>query len=284
MTFAPRRDLLRLRKDLGLYANLRPAICYPALASSSSLKPEVVEGLDIMIVRELTGGVYFGEPKADHRPRQRPEARNRHPGLRHLRNRADRAHRLRTRAQPRQQGHFGREAQRDEVRRAVERGDDRPAQARVFRRQARASARRRARHAARPLAQAVRRHRHRQSVRRHAVRRRGDADRLAWHAALRLARRRRSEERPAQGALRAGPRIGARHRRQGNRQSDRDDRLVRHGVALFVRAPRSRRPARRGDRRRARRRVPNRRHPRRSGRDRVDERNGRRDRHRTGAN
>src|SRR5271169_937035 len=59
----PEAGLLRLRKDLGLYANLRPAICYPALAAASSLKPEVVEGLDIMIVRELTGGVYFGEPK-----------------------------------------------------------------------------------------------------------------------------------------------------------------------------------------------------------------------------
>jgi 3-isopropylmalate dehydrogenase len=59
----PEAGLLRLRKDLRLYANLRPAICYPALASASSLKPEVVEGLDIMIVRELTGGVYFGEPK-----------------------------------------------------------------------------------------------------------------------------------------------------------------------------------------------------------------------------
>jgi 3-isopropylmalate dehydrogenase len=59
----PEAGLLRLRMDLGLYANLRPAICYPALASASSLKPEVVEGLDIMIVRELTGGVYFGEPK-----------------------------------------------------------------------------------------------------------------------------------------------------------------------------------------------------------------------------
>ena len=59
----PEAGLLRLRKDLGLYANLRPAICYPALASASSLKPEVVKGLDIMIVRELTGGVYFGEPK-----------------------------------------------------------------------------------------------------------------------------------------------------------------------------------------------------------------------------
>ena len=59
----PEAGLLRLRKELGLFANLRPAICYPALAESSSLKREVVEGLDIMIVRELTGGVYFGEPK-----------------------------------------------------------------------------------------------------------------------------------------------------------------------------------------------------------------------------
>jgi len=59
----PEAGLLRLRKELELFANLRPAICYPALASSSSLKHELVEGLDILIVRELTGGVYFGEPK-----------------------------------------------------------------------------------------------------------------------------------------------------------------------------------------------------------------------------
>ena len=59
----PEAGLLRLRKDLELFANLRPAICYPALADASSLKKELVEGLDIMIVRELTGGVYFGEPK-----------------------------------------------------------------------------------------------------------------------------------------------------------------------------------------------------------------------------
>ncbi|HEV3374007.1 MAG TPA: isocitrate/isopropylmalate family dehydrogenase, partial [Xanthobacteraceae bacterium] len=59
----PEAGLLRLRKDLALFANLRPAVCYPALADSSSLKREVVEGLDIMIIRELTGGVYFGEPK-----------------------------------------------------------------------------------------------------------------------------------------------------------------------------------------------------------------------------
>ncbi len=59
----PERGLLRLRKDLELYANLRPALCYSALADASSLKRELVEGLDIMIVRELTGGVYFGEPR-----------------------------------------------------------------------------------------------------------------------------------------------------------------------------------------------------------------------------
>src|SRR3978361_434369 len=59
----PEAGLLRLRKEMALFANLRPAICYPALAESSSLKREVIEGLDIMIVRELTGGVYFGEPK-----------------------------------------------------------------------------------------------------------------------------------------------------------------------------------------------------------------------------
>src|ERR1700710_2038823 len=59
----PEAGLLRLRKDMELFANLRPAVCYPALADSSSLKKEIVEGLDILIVRELTGGVYFGEPK-----------------------------------------------------------------------------------------------------------------------------------------------------------------------------------------------------------------------------
>jgi 3-isopropylmalate dehydrogenase len=59
----PEAGLLRLRKDLGLFANIRPALCYPALADSSSLKRDVVDGLDIIILRELTGGVYFGEPK-----------------------------------------------------------------------------------------------------------------------------------------------------------------------------------------------------------------------------
>src|SRR5579862_2509547 len=59
----PEAGLLRLRKELGLFANIRPAIVYPALADASSLKRDAVDGLDIIILRELTGGVYFGEPK-----------------------------------------------------------------------------------------------------------------------------------------------------------------------------------------------------------------------------
>ena len=59
----PERGLLGLRSELELFANLRPAILYPQLADASSLKAEVVAGLDIMIVRELTGGIYFGEPR-----------------------------------------------------------------------------------------------------------------------------------------------------------------------------------------------------------------------------
>ena len=59
----PERGLLGIRRELGLFANLRPALVFDALASASTLKEEVVSGLDIMIVRELTGGIYFGEPR-----------------------------------------------------------------------------------------------------------------------------------------------------------------------------------------------------------------------------
>lgn len=59
----PEKGLLKIRYELGLYANLRPALLYPQLAGASTLKPEVVAGLDILIVRELTGGIYFGEPR-----------------------------------------------------------------------------------------------------------------------------------------------------------------------------------------------------------------------------
>lgn len=59
----PERGLLRIRAELNLFANLRPALLYPQLAAASSLKPEIVSGLDLLIVRELTGGIYFGQPR-----------------------------------------------------------------------------------------------------------------------------------------------------------------------------------------------------------------------------
>lgn len=63
ISMRPEKGLLGIRKELGLFSNLRPAILYPQLADASTLKPEVVAGLDLMIVRELTGGIYFGQPR-----------------------------------------------------------------------------------------------------------------------------------------------------------------------------------------------------------------------------
>jgi len=59
----PEKGLLRIRQELGLFANLRPASVFPALVGASSLRPEIVEGIDMLVVRELTGGLYFGEPR-----------------------------------------------------------------------------------------------------------------------------------------------------------------------------------------------------------------------------
>ena len=63
MAVRPEKGLLALRKGLNLFANLRPAVLYPQLTHASTLKPEVVAGLDLLIVRELTGGIYFGQPR-----------------------------------------------------------------------------------------------------------------------------------------------------------------------------------------------------------------------------
>jgi isocitrate/isopropylmalate dehydrogenase len=59
----PEQAILGLRKNLGLFANFRPAICYEQLVGASSLKPELISGLDILIIRELTGDIYFGQPR-----------------------------------------------------------------------------------------------------------------------------------------------------------------------------------------------------------------------------
>src|SRR5262245_46691896 len=222
----------------------------------------------------------FRRAQDHYRSRQRPEARDRHPGLRHLRDRAHQPRRLRARAQAPQQGHLDGEAQRDEDRRALERGGQSTARARVQGRHARAPARRRRRHAARALAQAVRCDRHRQPVRRHALRRRRHAYRLARHAAVGLARRGRSQDEKAQGDVRAGARLGARHRRQGHRQPDRHARLLRHGSALLLRHGQGGGSDRPGDRRRARQGAAHGRHQVRRRADREHGADGRRDRER----
>jgi 3-isopropylmalate dehydrogenase len=72
----PEKGLLRIRKELGLFANLRPAAVFPALVGASTLRPEVVKGIDLLVVRELTGGIYFGEPRGQAIVDGRREARN----------------------------------------------------------------------------------------------------------------------------------------------------------------------------------------------------------------
>ncbi len=72
----PEKGLLRIRKELELFANLRPATVFPALADASTLRREVVEGIDLLVVRELTGGIYFGEPRGSALVEGRREARN----------------------------------------------------------------------------------------------------------------------------------------------------------------------------------------------------------------
>ena len=215
----PEAGLLRLRKDLGLFANLRPAICYPALADASSLKREVVEGLDIMIVRELTGGVYFGEPKEivtleDGSQRAvDTQVYTTREIERIARVAFDLAGKRRNKVSSAEKSNVMKTGVlwRQVVTRIHK--------AEFSGRRARACARRQLRHAARALPEAVRRDRHRQPVRRHPLRHRRHAHRLARHAALRLARRGGSGDRQAQGALRARARLRAGHRRQGPRQS-----------------------------------------------------------------
>ena len=76
MDLRPEKGLLRIRKELGLFANLRPANVFPALADASTLRREVVEGIDLLVVRELTGGIYFGQPRGTALVEGRRESRN----------------------------------------------------------------------------------------------------------------------------------------------------------------------------------------------------------------
>ena len=145
----PERGLLRLRKEMDLYANLRPAQCFDALADFSSLKREVVAGLDILIVRELTSGVYFGEPRGIFTEgNQRVGINTQRYTEGEIARVARSAFELaRRRVEP---GLLDGEGQRHGVGRALAPGRDRGARRRVPRRRAQPHVRRRRRDAARP--------------------------------------------------------------------------------------------------------------------------------------
>ena len=267
----PEAGLLRLRKDLELFANLRPAICYPALADASSLKRELVEGLDIMIVRELTGGVYFGEPKTitDLGNGQKRAIDTQVYDTYEIERIAAVAFEL-----ARKRRNLVHSAEKRNVMKTgvlwnevvtrlhKERYSDVTLQHILADNCAMQLVR---------AAETIRRHRHRQSVRRHAVRRSGDGHGLARHAAVGLARR-CGRAGPPPRALRAGAWLGARHRRQGRGQPDRHHRELRHVPALFLRSRRDRRQDRGRDlesagpgfahRRHQARRLPHHRHAR----------------------
>ena len=145
----PERGILGIRKDLGLFANLRPALAYEALAAASSFKPEIIAGLDILILRELTGDIYFGQPRG-----RRTNADGEDEGF-------DTMHYARSEIE-RRQGERARHLA------AVARGDDGSGAA-VSRRGADPHVRRQCRHAAGQAPQTVRRDGHRQHLWRHPV-------------------------------------------------------------------------------------------------------------------
>ena len=197
----PEAGLLRLRKDLGLFANLRPAVCYPALADASSLKREVVEGLDIMIVRELTGGVYFGEPKTitDLGNGQKraidTQVYDTYEIERIARVAFDLARKRRNKVTSMEKRNVMKSGVLwNEVVTQVHAREYKDVQ--LEHQLADSGGMNLVK-----CAEAVRRHRHRQSVRRHALGYRGDADGLARHAAVGLARRGRRQDQKAQGAV-----------------------------------------------------------------------------------
>ena len=187
----PERGILRLRKEMDLFANLRPAVVFDALADASSLKRELVDGLDLMIVRELTGGIYFGTPRG---VETLPDGSRRGINTEvYTEAEIERVARVAfdlAQKAPRP-GLRGRQGQCHGVGRAVARGGAARSRRGLPRCRAHLHVCRQLRDAARAQSEAVRRHRHQQSVRRHAVRLRGDADGLARHAALGLARRAR---------------------------------------------------------------------------------------------
>ena len=256
----PEAGLLRLRKDLALYANLRPAVTYPALADASSLKRELVEGLDIMILRELTGGVYFGEPKT----------------ITDLGNGQKRA--VDTQVYDTYEieriGRVAFELARKRRNKVTSMEKRNVMKTGVLWNEVMTALHRR------EFADVTLEHVLADAGGMQLVRNPKQfdvivtdnlfGDMLSDVAAMltgslgMLASASLGEVDPktrqAQGAVRAGAWLGARHRRPGRRQPDRDARLVRDGAALFVRHAERSRSDRAGDRRRARQGLSHRRH------------------------
>ena len=256
----PEAGLLRLRKDLALFANIRPAICYPALADASSLKREVVDGLDILILRELTGGVYFGEPKTitDLGNGQKRAIDTQVYDTYEI----ERITRVAFELARKRRNKVTSMEKRNVMKTGVLWNE---------------------------VVQQVHAREFKDVELEHQLADAGGMQLVRWPkqfdvivtdnlfgdmlsdvAAMLTGSlgmlpsaslgEMDAEDQEAQGDVRAGARLGARHRRQGRRQPDRDDRVVRHGAALLVRPRQGSRPDRPGDRRHARQGPAHRRH------------------------
>ena len=183
----PGNGLLKLRKEMELFANFRPAYMFPELIGASTLKPEVVEGLDLVILRELNGDAYFGEPRGIETTPSGERV-----GFNTIRYSESEIERIAHVGVPRgarapQEAVLGRQGQRAGSHAALARGRDRRRQE-LPRCRAFAPVRRRGGDEPHARAEAVRRDRHGQHVRRHPIGRGGDAHRLDRHAPFGFAR------------------------------------------------------------------------------------------------
>jgi hypothetical protein len=244
----PEQAILGLRKNLGLFANFRPAICYEQLVDASSLKPELISGLDILIIRELTGDIYFGQPRGRRIATDGhfPGAEEAFDTMRYSRPEVERIARVAFEAARKRSKRVTSVDKNNVLETSqlwkdvmLDIGKEYPDVEldHMLRRQRG--------HAAREGAQEVRRGGHRQHVRRHPLGRGRDAHRLDRHAALGIAQ----FEQP--GPVRAQPRQRARHCRQRGCQSFGYNPVRCHDAPLFTQPTRSCRPYRVGGQGRA---------------------------------